>query len=172
MLDYRTGYRFQAGACGALLPNTGLPSLNSAVGAGAGGGVFAAFDPFPFFLSSIFFLFSASTALIAAECWVLSSSRFDPVFVIDPVNDVSWPGSSRSSSSGLPVIESGAVSAPFSSSLPSSFRGMTFTRSNPSPTSEMVIMTTRCLSSGINSVNTCLISPSFSECDFPSRNPG
>jgi hypothetical protein len=47
-----------------LLPNTGLPSLNSVGGFGFGG-VLAVFEPFPFFLSSSFFLFSASNALTA-----------------------------------------------------------------------------------------------------------
>lgn len=41
----------------ALLPNTGLPSLNSA-GGSAFGGVLAVLEPFAFFLSSNFFLFS------------------------------------------------------------------------------------------------------------------
>jgi len=59
---------FSTGCWSVLLPNTGFPSLKSAVGAGVAGGVFVALDPFPFFLSSIFFLFSASTALIAAAC--------------------------------------------------------------------------------------------------------
>src|SRR5580698_4058428 len=45
---------FSPGIWGVLLPNTGLPSLKSAVGAGLAGGVFAVLDPFPFFLSSVF----------------------------------------------------------------------------------------------------------------------
>jgi hypothetical protein len=108
-----------------LLPNTGLPSLNSAGGFGLGG-VLAVFEPFPFFLSSSFFLFSASNALTAAACCVFSSSKFDPVLAIDSVKVASWPGNSLSSSSALPVIESGVVSPVFSSELPSttSLRGM------------------------------------------------
>src|SRR5579863_2638817 len=52
---------FSTGMGGVLVPNTGLPSLKSAVGVGVAGGVFAVLDPLPFFFSSIFFLFSAST---------------------------------------------------------------------------------------------------------------
>src|SRR5580704_15055480 len=75
---------------GGLLPNTGFPSLNSAAGGLVLGGVtFAGFDPFVFFLSSSRFLFSASTALIAAVCCVFTSSRFDPLFAIDSVNEAS-----------------------------------------------------------------------------------
>src|SRR5580700_3707482 len=75
---------------GGLLPNTGFPSLNSAAGGLVLGGVtFAAFDPFVFFLSSSRFLFSASTALTAAVCCVFTSSRFDPLFAIDSVNEAS-----------------------------------------------------------------------------------
>ncbi len=71
-----------------MLPNTGLPSLNSAGGFGFGG-VLTVLEPFAFFLSSSFFLFSASIALTAAKCCVFSSSKFDPVLAIDSVNDVS-----------------------------------------------------------------------------------
>src|SRR5579863_6474168 len=155
-LPYRTSSCFRAGGV-PLLPNTGLPSLNSAAGFGFGG-MLAVLEPFTFFLSSSFFLFSASNALTAAACCVFSSCKFDPVLAIDSVKVASWPGNSLSSSSALPVIESGVVSAVFSSELPSttSLRGMIFTLSSPWPTSEMVIMTARCLSSGINSVNTVL----------------
>jgi hypothetical protein len=116
----------------ALLPNTGLPSLNSAGGFGFCG-VLAVLEPFTFFLSSSLFLFSASSALTAAECCVFSSSKFDPVLAIDSVKVASWPGNSLSSSSALPVIESGVVSAVFSSELPSmtSLRGMIFPGRHP-----------------------------------------
>lgn len=74
---------------GGLLPNMGFPSLNSAGGLVLGGVTFPAFDPFVFFLSSSRFLFSASTALIAAVCCVFTSPRFDPLLAIDSVNEAS-----------------------------------------------------------------------------------
>jgi len=65
-------------------------------------GVLAVLEPFTFFLSSSFFLFSASNALTAAACCVFSSSKFDPVLAIDSVKVASWPGNSLSSSRPCP----------------------------------------------------------------------
>ena len=66
-----------------FVPNTGLPSLNSAPGSGFS--ETGALLPFTFLFSSSRLRFSASTALIAAACCVFRSSRLEPVLIIDSV---------------------------------------------------------------------------------------